>query len=59
MSDRDIQLVEHMIRYCNEIMGTVRYFGNSKSAFLENILYTENTKLSVLQFPLQAPTDGF
>ncbi len=49
MNDRDLQLIEHMIRYCNEIMGTVRYFGNNKSAFLENYIYFNSCSTPILQ----------
>lgn len=49
MNDRDIQLIEHMIRYCKEITGTVSFFGNDKAAFLENYIYFNSCSTPILQ----------
>lgn len=49
MNDRDIQLLEHMVRYCREIMGTVSYFGQDKQTFLENYIYFNSCSTPILQ----------
>ena len=49
MNDRDRQLVEHMIRYCNEIKIAMKQFNSDKTIFMDNFLYFNSCTMSLLQ----------
>lgn len=49
MNDKDKQLIEHMVRYCLEIMGTVDFFGKSRESFLSNYIYFNSCSTPILQ----------
>lgn len=61
MPTRDEQLVRRMLEYCNEIAGTLSYFGNDEQRF-----YSDYIMRNALAMPLQQigelathVTDGF
>ena len=38
-SQRDLEIIRHILRYCGEIEETIAFFGNDKNTFLSNAIY--------------------
>ena len=47
--DRDRDIIAHIIRYCDDIIDTQSYFGNSFDVFKGNAIYRNATAMCVLQ----------
>lgn len=48
-NERDAQVVEKIIEYCDEIIDTVTHFGNAAKIFQENKIFRNACALCVLQ----------
>ena len=48
-NERDIDILEHIIKYCNEIFETQAYFGNSFEFFKANSIYRNAVAMCILQ----------
>ncbi|WP_242652508.1 DUF86 domain-containing protein [Desulfofarcimen acetoxidans] len=48
-NERNIDILEHIIKYCNEIYETHSYFGNSSEAFKVNSIYRNAVAMCILQ----------
>ena len=49
MNDRDRQLIEHMIRYCQEIKIAREQFNSDKNVFMNNFVYFNSCAMSLMQ----------
>ena len=47
--ERNIDILEHIIKYCTEIFKTQAYFGNSSEAFKANSIYRNAVAMCILQ----------
>ena len=47
--EKDIDILEHIIKYCNEILDTQSYFGNSYEIFKVNPIYRNAVAMCLLQ----------
>ena len=48
-NERDVDILEHIIKYCNEIFETQSYFGNSFEFFKANAIYRNAVAMCILQ----------
>ena len=49
LPDRNISILEHIIKYCDQIEETVRRFGNSYAVFSEDEIYRNAAAMCILQ----------
>lgn len=49
VNNRDINILEHIIKYCDEILMTIDSFSNDYEEFSNNSIYQNATALCVLQ----------
>ncbi len=49
MNVRDKQIIEHMARYCGEIIGASKRFNNSKEQFVNDYVFYNSCCMSLLQ----------
>ena len=49
MQERDSNIIEHMLRYCQEIDTTLSYFGASEETFYANCIFRNSVSLCLLQ----------
>lgn len=49
LSDTDRQILQHIIRYCDEVLATVEMFGDDKQEFLQNFIYRNAVSMPILQ----------
>lgn len=49
MDNRDISILKHMLRYCNEITKTINRFGNQLSTFKADNDYKDSISMKVFQ----------
>ena len=48
-AERDLSILEHMIRYCDQIDEAVRRFGNDGEVFFADAIYQNAVALCLLQ----------
>ena len=48
-SDRDIQLLKHIIAYCQEVNLAITVFGENEVKFLDNVVYRNAISMPILQ----------
>ena len=49
MNDRNADILEHMIRYCNEITDAIERFGNTLEALKSDIHFRNSVAMCILQ----------
>lgn len=49
LSDTDLQILQHILRYCDEVLATVEMFGADKQEFLQNFIYRNAVSMPILQ----------
>ena len=49
LSNKDIQILKHVIRYCEKIESTVRRFGEDFDTFLNDPDYRDSVGMNLLQ----------
>ena len=49
MNIRDKQILEHMVRYCEEILGALNRFDNSKESFMNDYIFYNSCSMSLFQ----------
>lgn len=49
LSDRDRQILQHIVNYCDEVSAAVELFGREKSGFNENVVYRNAVSMPILQ----------
>ena len=47
MDNRDISILKHMLRYCNEIEKTINRFGNSIEDFKKDNDYKDSLSMKI------------
>ena len=59
--DRDLQILQHLLTYCNRIEQTVERFGEDKDIFLSDRDYIDSVSMNLLQIGELAGkfSDGF
>lgn len=48
-NEKNIDILEHMIKYCDEIFETQSYFGDSFEVFKTNFIYRNSVAMCILQ----------
>ena len=48
-AERDLSILEHIIRYCDQIDEAVRRFGNDGKVFMSDTVYQNAVALCLLQ----------
>ena len=48
-NERDIQILQHIVRYCNEIASTIDRFGNNKELFIQDFIYRNAISMPFFQ----------
>lgn len=48
-NERDINIIKKIIKYCEEIFETQKYFGNEYNLFRNNFIYKNAISMSILQ----------
>lgn len=61
MNSRDISILQHIIRYCDEVDQTLRHFGRSEELFRESFVFRNAVSMPIMQIGELATrlTDGF
>lgn len=49
MDSRDISILKHMLRYCNEIENTINRFGNNLEMFKNDNDYKDSLSMKIFQ----------
>lgn len=49
MNVRDKTILEHIIRYCDEVEETVRQFSGEKDTFEENFIFRNAVSMPIMQ----------
>ena len=49
MDSRDISILKHMLRYCNEIEKTINRFGNNIEMFKNDNDYKDSLSMKIFQ----------
>ena len=49
MSDRDRSILEHIVRYCDEVEQTVRLMGGTEDAFNESFVFRNAVSMPIMQ----------
>lgn len=49
ISDRDINIINRIVEYINEIQATVEYFGDNPDIFIKNNIYRNAVSMCILQ----------
>ena len=49
LNERDIQILRHIVRYCNEIASTIDRFGNNKELFMQDFVYRNAISMPIFQ----------
>jgi len=49
LPDRNVCILEHVVRYCEQIEETIERFGNSYDLFAEDIIYRNAAAMCILQ----------
>ena len=49
MKDKDEQILHHMIRHCEEVMDTVKRFGNSQEQFKTDHVFYNACSMAIFQ----------
>ena len=49
MNVRDKQIIEHMARYCGQIIGATKRFNDSKEQFMEDYVFYNSCCMSLFQ----------
>ena len=49
MRDTDLQRIQHIKKYCEDIAETVQRFGNDKKTFLNDLDYFNSVSMSIMQ----------
>ncbi len=49
MDNRDITILKHMLKYCNEINNTIERFGNSIDSFKNDSDYKDSLSMKIFQ----------
>ena len=39
VSEKDAQILQHIVKHCDRILDTISYFGEDRSFFIENHIY--------------------
>ena len=47
--ERDLQILRHIVSYCDQIGQTIEYFGKEYTVFQENSIYRNAVALCILQ----------
>ena len=49
ISERDLHILQHMVRYCGEIEAAIEVFGNSEELFKSNPVYRNAVSMPIQQ----------
>ena len=49
LNEVDLQILQHIIRYCDEVLATIEMFGADKQEFLQNFIYRNAVSMPILQ----------
>ena len=49
MKDRDLQRIQHIANYCEDIARTIQRFGKSQESFFNDLDYRNSISMSIMQ----------
>ena len=49
VNDRDGQILQHIVIYCDEVNNTIKRFGNDKRSFETDYIYRNAVSMPILQ----------
>ena len=49
MSNRDLEILRHIVRYCGEVEETVKIFGKSEEAFSGSFVFRNAVSMPIMQ----------
>lgn len=49
LNNKEIQILQHIISYCDEVSGALNYFGNSEAEFRSNYIFRNTVCMSIQQ----------
>lgn len=47
VSEKDAQILQHIVKHCDRILDTISYFGEDRSFFIENHIYQGNVSINL------------
>ena len=42
VSEKDAQILQHIVKHCDRILGTISYLGEDRMLFIDNHIYQGN-----------------
>lgn len=49
LNQRDLQILQHIDRYCNEVDSTIEKFGKDKDLFMQDFVYRNAVSMPIFQ----------
>ena len=47
VSEKDTQILQHIVKHCDRILDTIAYFGEDRSFFIDNHIYQGNVSINL------------
>ncbi len=45
--EKDVQILQHIVKHCDRILDTISYFGGNRSLFMDNHIYQGNVSINL------------
>lgn len=49
LDERDVQILQHIVKYCNEVQATIDFFGKDIQKFTDNFIYRNAVSMPIQQ----------
>ena len=47
VSEKDAQILQHIVKHCDRILDTISYFGEDRTLFIDNHIYQGNVSINL------------
>ena len=47
VSEKDAQILQHIVKHCDRILNTISYFGEDQTLFIDNHIYQGNVSINL------------
>ena len=47
VSEKDAQILQHIVKHCDRILDTISYFGEDRTLFINNHIYQGNVSINL------------
>ena len=47
VSEKDAQILQHIVKHCDRILDTISYFGEDQTLFIDNHIYQGNVSINL------------